>query len=893
MVRIASSQQRRSDQIEELRDYLLSCPGINPKSEVMKVALATFDEAKTIVFSDTGTHNQNSIGKELQYCNGASTQSTTPAIRTNADIDNYASTIKIEDAVTKNENAEKYEHNVHKMNQMKENKYVGRSILFKMMRSFFVDFPLVSLFIMTVFTTTISHLYDDFLSPQIDFMRFTDDNRTHDLSYYHRDCPLGQMSTDNVDDLIIDDDFTTEECEEHMMVHGMSIYKNIISPETANALRTYVLDRNKNLKAKDEIGVIENENRWSFGIGANDHPSVSKALNEIATHEVLRPALEKIAGKNPAMIEMTAITAAYGALDQEWHPDVVSMGSPAKYVTKFVPSYALFITLQDTSAEMGATEICPGTYMCGNDNAHNTCLDYGFKVSGKNNLWRLGDGLLMNQQSFHRGAAHIDPYAPHRVVFIITFSPRPIQRGETRMLGQGGSYSLRWDMWGHTLNDLEHAPTTMVQPWTTLRALGIYKPSNADWGWDLISQHSMRAANSDTGYGSANEFKGTLIGIPPILLADDDVNSVKPQQFFRLCIQKWRRWALYANVAAIILYTLGFVTLGIILIATHKNNIGGFSKGFFFTIVRVATLYSIIAGFAYYTYQLKVVDSIWGREISTGTFLSSPYTVSDKLDDFFQRETLVIKASDVLVTDRFNVKHLSSLAEIPKYHPGNMKLRSVIQGASDVSKILKPRDVTSIARIIVANSFRDGSNFAFLNDDAIWVPLRIDEAENYVLNAIFLEANPIIATVYKEAAFLLSFYRYGHLRRTTLASKHSPVFINALMDQIFAQQGIPNFKLFRHIHATYTISEKKSESSLKSSFHVVRHYVQPLSMSIKNKSSVRIPSFQQRNTVTPIMLQKGSLVEGQYNGAHNEVSIIFCLKKIWISSFTHECHFSF
>lgn len=529
---------------------------------------------------------------------------------------------------------------------------------------------------------------------------------------------------------------------------------------------------------------------------------------------------------------------------------------------------------------MGATEICPGTYMCGNDNAHNTCLGYGFKVSGKNNLWRSGDGLLMNQQSFHRGAAHIDPYAPHRVVFIITFSPRPIQRGETRMLGQGGSYSLRWDMWGHTLNDLENAPTAMVQPWTTLRALGIYKPRDADWGWDLIHQHSMRAANSDTGYGSPDEFKGTLIGIPRILLADDDVKTVQPQKFFRLCIQKWKRWALYANVAAIILYTLGFVTVGIISIAIHKSNIGGFFKGYFFTIVRIATFYAIIAGFAYYIYQLKIVDSSWGREISNGRLLYSPYVVSEKLEDFLQRETLVIQETDVLVTDRFNVKHLSSLTEIPKFHPGNMKLQSVIQGTSDVSKILKPREVASLARIIVHDSLQGGSNFAFLNDDTIWVPLRIDEAEKYVENAIFVEGNPTISSLYKEAAFLLSFYRYGYLKGCALASKHSPVFINTLMDKIFSLQGIPNLKLFRHIHSTYTISEKKNLLPLMSSFHEMRHYVHPLSVSSKNKASVRIPSFQQRNITKPLILQKGSLIEGQYNGIHNEVSINFCIKKV-------------
>ncbi len=547
--------------------------------------------------------------------------------------------------------------------------------------------------------------------------------------------------------------------------------------------------------------------------------------------------------------------------------------SPNKVSINHLYSYCVCFTIQDTTAEMGATEICPGTYMCGNDNAHHTCLGHGFKVSGKNNLWRLGDGLLMNQQSFHRGAAHIDPYAPHRVVFIITFSPRPIQRGETRMLGQGGSYSLRWDMWGHTLNDLENAPTAMVQPWTTLRALGIYKPRNADWGWDLIHQHSMRAANKDTGYGSPDEFKGTLIGFPQILLPDnDDFNTVQPQKFFRFCIHKWKRWALYANFAAIILYILVFVTVGIISIAIHKSNIGAFFKGFFFTIVRITTFYAIIAGFSYYIYQIKIVDSSWGREISTGALLYSPYVVSEKLDDFLQRETLVIQETDVLITDRFNVKHLSSLTEIPKYHPGNMKFQSVIQGTSDISKILKPREVATLARKIVDDSLQNGSNFAFLNDDTIWVPLRIDEAEKYVENAIFLEGNPTISSLNKEATFLLSFYRYGYLKGSVLASKHSPVFINTLMDKIFSCQGIPNLKLFRHIHSTYTISENKNVSQLMSSFHEMRHYVQSLSVSRKKNASVRIPSFKQSNITIPSRLQKGSLIEGQYNGVHNEVS---------------------
>lgn len=84
------------------------------------------------------------------------------------------------------------------------------------------------------------------------------------------------------------------------------------------------------------------------------------------------------------------------------------------------------------------------------------CFDYcpteGFQASGKADNWPMGYGALVNQQTMHRGAAHQDPNGPHRVVFILTFAPRPLydnKHVETRMIGQGGSYSLHWTHWGH------------------------------------------------------------------------------------------------------------------------------------------------------------------------------------------------------------------------------------------------------------------------------------------------------------------------------------------------------------------------------------------------------------------------------------------------------------
>ena len=206
---------------------------------------------------------------------------------------------------------------------------------------------------------------------------------------------------------------------------------------------------------------------------------------------------------------------------------------------------------------MGATDICPGTHMCSTYDADHTCANHTFQVSGVNNLWVTGDGLLMNQQSFHRGKAHVDPTAPDRVVFIITFAPRPLERGETRMLGLGGSYSMRWDMWGHTLNDFENASATMVQPWTTLRALGLYKPKGSEWGWDFISQHSMRAANNNNGYYTPSDTEATLMSLPKLFMVD--VNDMSPREVFQALTMKWKQWAMYANIAVLISYFVRLV----------------------------------------------------------------------------------------------------------------------------------------------------------------------------------------------------------------------------------------------------------------------------------------------------------------------------------------------
>lgn len=128
----------------------------------------------------------------------------------------------------------------------------------------------------------------------------------------------------------------------------------------------------------------------------------------------------------------------------------------------------------------------------------------------------MGWGALLNQQTTHKGGAHTDPNGPHRVVFIITFAPRPRTGSlevETRMIAKGGTYSLHWTQWGHTYADFARPEHFMKQPWRTLKSLGIYKSRGSDWGWDFLTQSVGRMANGEAGFSQeeTDEFFGRAV----------------------------------------------------------------------------------------------------------------------------------------------------------------------------------------------------------------------------------------------------------------------------------------------------------------------------------------------------------------------------------------------
>ena len=277
------------------------------------------------------------------------------------------------------------------------------------------DLSLLVLFAIFVFTVLLHKIHDDFLYPQLQLMFFERDNRQYtDTTYYHRSCTGDDITATSHHELMIQDNFTTEDSVQHMLTHGASIYPNLITNETATELRDWISRENK---IREGWNVIESQNRYTWGIDINMHPMIQTFWKELASNEKFLNGVQAIVGPDPAIIELTAITSSFGATEQYLHSDVVPSGSAVKFSRAFVPSYSLFVPLQDTTYDMGSTKVCPGSHLC-SAGADDYCDDYNLAMSGIDGVWSMGSGALLNQQIFHKGTAFTQKGAQDRVVLM-------------------------------------------------------------------------------------------------------------------------------------------------------------------------------------------------------------------------------------------------------------------------------------------------------------------------------------------------------------------------------------------------------------------------------------------------------------------------------------------
>lgn len=182
-----------------------------------------------------------------------------------------------------------------------------------------LDLPLIGVFALYIGMLFLERLGTEYLIPQLELARFTEEKAERDLTYYHRICDHDDQTAFDTSEFVVTTETTADQAVDLMLRHGVAAIPDLITRETANELRDFILEENE--ISKDLIYVIENSNRWSFRMTVDQHPSVPKALKEVLSKPKLKEILEKIMGYDPAVIEFTAITSAYGAVGQYWHQD--------------------------------------------------------------------------------------------------------------------------------------------------------------------------------------------------------------------------------------------------------------------------------------------------------------------------------------------------------------------------------------------------------------------------------------------------------------------------------------------------------------------------------------------------------------------------------------------
>lgn len=818
------------DDDEELRKHLLQCP-VGTQNPALMTALSFLDDMQI------KNQSHKAMPSSLSHKNGSFCESNDKSIS--------STTVGSES---------KYKSTPLRSHEAAQ--AISRCCL--------IDIPLILIFVIGICCVCLHTIHTEYLVPQIDLMRFTDEDREIASTYYERVCDPDDLSTDNTYDLLIGKNFSADDCEHHMMRHGMQMYEGILEKNTSESLRNFILKRNSELSDSESIFVLENQNRWSFGIGPNEHPIVSKALNEISTHSQFRPAIEKISGRNPAIIEFTAITSAYGAADQFWHADVIPGGSSVQYAQSFVPSYSLFIALQDISTTMGATDICPGTHMCSNEDGGKLCGEHGFRVT-KDREWKAGNAILMNQQSFHRGPAHVDPNGPHRVLFIVTFAPRPIQKAETRQLGRGGSYSARWDIWGHNLYDLVDTQSSMSHPWAALRALGLYKQRGSDWGWTWIDQALMRIANDDNGYTQEDLelwVDDGGFGLPSIItLPMDDDHTW--ESYITGTISLWKDMSIRLNQVATSIFLLLSMMMCILrimlmLYTQKKTSSQAFKYSLsklFKAILRIAFYYGLLSSIAHLVMD-HIANTNFAKDIKSQTLYRPPF---DDIDEpsLLNHLTAAVSVNDILVGTRYNAEYLESNVHFLDYHPANQEFILRMKGIRSFFHNWDPFDKSRIAKKITDVFLADGYRFLIQDKNSDWKVMTSIESVEFVFK--YLQQNYVLSKV--EIVF-------GHLLRDEVKSKQitklRSVYLESLREKMYSSNSLPS------IVPSITMLTNRSISHIRKIRCFVKSHVSLTTTKKMYPTRERIIGASHDFEAINRGLQEEDIIEAQYQGEYNE-----------------------
>jgi hypothetical protein len=651
------------------------------------------------------------------------------------------------------------------------------------LRCLLLDLPLVLVAALYFSLHMLNAIYREFYVPLFDRATRTDDDLMEEYTYYNRECTEYDLSTDSFQDLVAAE--ATRARTEQMLRHGGMIIPSVLRPESVRRLRSYIVQRNSEISAAERYPVSQGYRRISYGIDPTEDPAVADSVAEITANPVFRSTLAALLGdEDPASAEITAITGYAGCPDQVWHQDTKADGNAIKFARTYSHSYSFFVALQNTTHDMGATDFCPGTHFCTNS-LEVLCERRKMRLSDATpeKAWRAGDGALLNQHVWHRGSAHVDPDAPERILFILSFLARPnLGTSDTRQLSRGTYFHQKWLMWGHTYQDLLDPTKSMRTPFSVLRCLSLWKPPGYRWGYDLVTATFMRFANAQLeDEDLPTRFVGRLdqLGFPEWLRGRvlEDVNQKEAwTTFIGETIDNTLRFvkgvaALYLSCYAVM---VGFACA----VASRRTAYSGRSVALAATR-RVLLLVGSIAVLSYWICH-RVQTSEWAFRIRTGRTLMRAFPASANLRSsdrlgISSGPTTMPHRNDVLLGTRFDAKFLGSYDRWLDFHPGNLVLRESLQ-------LLAPAYVTWTGSAALQESIlrhvqeeirqQNGGGTRILQQDhstGNWRVLTAPESREALHEELASSGNEVVSMMRKELDYAIADCRFGVKRGSALA----------------------------------------------------------------------------------------------------------------------------
>eukprot|EP00536_Pseudo-nitzschia_multiseries_P009606 jgi/Psemu1/201123/e_gw1.272.73.1 len=701
---------------------------------------------------------------------------------------------------------------------------------------------LVIAFLALIAVRCLGHFHDRYFVTILNRARRTDFDLKNEITYFNRRCASSDVTTSKHHHIHLGPLLRPvpkkvakragRQAVRSMMKHGSVMIPKILSDATIEELRLFISEKNERVQGTpDQYPMSQSYHRISYGIESTEHPAVVRALKEIHEHRVFAELIRTLVGdENPALSEITAITAWAGAESQSWHPDVKPDGNGVMFGRTYSHSYSLFLPLQDTVGSMGPTDLCPGTHMCANDDLWDMCEENKIGLHERDlsneGVWMAGDGALLNQQVWHRGTQHTDEDQEDRVVFIVSFLKRP-RADDPRQLARGTYFHQKWLNWGSTWQDMADAAYHLKRPWNVLRCLHLYKPSDRSWGYDLFTATTLRVANGQMG-GEPGDLENLIenvmvpLNYPEWLQGTIDYESDDAwQMYLTETIQKTYEFLFKANAIGLVGYAL-FVGIASSLAHLYHRL---FRKQvqvqvqvpmhlFKTSARRLFLTHGSVIALGLYVWHGIIRSSQWAIDIDSGTTLMRPFPH----DPIFRDEdpgvrggkTTLPTRADVLIGTRYHTKAIGAYNKWLDYHPGNRVFNQFVDSYGGNGKFyhsllvrknknknqtasLLPASFTDQLALSAFDTIRKRHGGRFVMQDyrsGDWKILSDNECMEYIHSRLFIgNENTLLGVLKEETDLMLNRYRFGVQRKTLSMAWNSQLFVADLSKDLFVPEN--------------------------------------------------------------------------------------------------------